>query len=73
MKQLPWALLSLAVALMLWLALALVSAENQRYALYSGRCADAVFKTEIDTKCVATVESREHWWQHLGFALTHLR
>lgn len=72
MKQLPWALLSLAVALMLWLALALVTAENQRYALFSGSCADPVFKADIDVKCVATVESREHWWQHLAYALTHL-
>lgn len=72
MKQLPWSLLTLAVALMLWLAVALVSAENQRYALLTGACADAVFKADIDGKCVATVESRDHWWQHLAYALTHL-
>lgn len=73
MKHLPWSLLTLAVALMLWLAVSLVSAENQRYALFTAACADPVFKADIDTRCMATVQSREHWWQHLAYALTHPR
>lgn len=72
-KQLPWTLLALAVALALWLALVLVHVENQRYALYTKACADPVFKGEIDKKCLASVDSREHWWQHLGYALRQIK
>jgi hypothetical protein len=27
---------------------------------------------ELDKKCLRNVQSREHWWQHLSYALTHL-
>lgn len=73
MKHLPWTLLALALALCVWLSLAIISAENQRYALIQKVCADRVFKGEIDEQCMATVQSRPHWWQHLGYAMTHVR
>lgn len=73
MKQLPWTLLLIAAALIVWLALALVQAENQRNALVSKTCADPVFKGEVDPKCLAHVKSREHWWQHLSYALQHVQ
>jgi hypothetical protein len=37
------------------------------------QCADPVFKGEIDRKCLELVASREHWWQHLWYGVTHLR
>ena len=27
----------------------------------------------VDLRCMASVHSREHWWQHLSYAMTHLR
>lgn len=73
MKQLPWTLCVLALALVAWLALALVNVENQRNALASKACVDPAFKNEVDAKCLASVQSREHWWQHLTYAMTHFR
>ena len=73
MRQLPWTLLVLAIGLIVWLSLALVNAENLRHALMTGVCADRVFKGEIDTRCRASVKSRESAWQHLAYALTHVR
>ena len=68
-----WSLLVLALGLILWLAIAVVSAENQRNALISKACQDRVFPAELDTHCLAFVHSRAHWWQHLAYALTHLQ
>lgn len=73
MKQLPWTLCVLALALVFWLSLAVVSTENQRNALVSKTCADPMFKGEVDAKCLASVQSRAHWWQHLTYAMTHVR
>lgn len=73
MKNLSWSVLAVLVAVMFWLSLALVNAENQRYAMLSKACADPVFKGEIDSRCLETVQSRPHWWQHLGHALMHVR
>lgn len=72
-NHLAWSLLVLALGFIIWLLIALGNAENQRYALLTKKCADPVFKGELDRKCLRSVESREHWWQHLGYALTHLR
>lgn len=72
MKSLPWILLGWALGGVIWLALALVSAENVRHGLMSGLCADPVYKGEIDGKCLASMQSRAHWWQHLQHGLTHL-
>lgn len=71
-NHVAWSLAAVLAALVVWLAVALVATENQRNALASQQCMDKVFKTEIDKSCLRKVKSREHWWQHLGFALTNL-
>ncbi|KAB8041404.1 hypothetical protein [Janthinobacterium aquaticum] len=68
MKQLPWILCALVLALAAWLALAVVATENQRNALSAKAC-----PSQSDARCLQSVQSREHWWQHLGYAMTHLR
>jgi hypothetical protein len=50
----------------------LVNAENQRNALMNNKCPDILFKGEIDKQCLVTVESRDHWWQHWWYAVTHV-
>jgi len=67
MKQLPWILCAATLALVAWLALAVVNVENQRNALASKACA------ESDTQCLAAATTRAHWWQHLAYAMTHVR
>jgi hypothetical protein len=64
-----WSGLVLTLGLAIWLAIALINAENQRYAMEIGKCQDPVFKGSIDKRCLETVQSREHWWDHLYFAL----
>ncbi|WGG49197.1 hypothetical protein [Rugamonas sp. DEMB1] len=72
-NHIAWSVLVLALGLIFWLTIALINAENQRNALYTAMCADPVFKGELDKKCLKSVHSREHWWQHVGYALTHVR
>jgi hypothetical protein len=72
-NQLAWTLVALLAGVVIWFAIALVNAENQRNALINKQCEDPVFKGEIDKRCLMTVSSREHWWQHLWFAATNLR
>lgn len=72
-NHIAWSILVLAIGMIIWLLIALSNAENQRYALMNKKCADPVFKGELDYKCLKTVHSREHWWQHVGYALTHVR
>lgn len=71
-NHLAWCLVILFVILAGWLGAALVNAENQRNALMTKQCQDRVFKEEVDKTCLWTVRSREHWWQHLGYAMGHL-
>ncbi len=71
-NQLAWTLVVVLAGVVLWLAIALVNAENQRYALVTNKCADPVFKGEIDKKCLELVRSRDHWWEHLWYGATHL-
>ena len=71
-NQLAWTLAVLFGGLVIWLCIALVNAENQRYALATGKCADPLFKGEID-KCLVMVRSRDHWWEHLWYGVTHVR
>lgn len=71
-NQLAWTLVVLFAGLVVWLAIALVNAENQRYALMTNKCPDPVFKGAIDQQCMVMVHSRDHWWQHLWFALSHV-
>jgi hypothetical protein len=71
-NHLAWTLVVAFAALALWLAVALINAENQRNALITKQCQDRVFKEEVDRLCLVTVRSREHWWQHLTYALSNL-
>jgi hypothetical protein len=72
-NQLAWTLVVLLCGAVIWLTIALVNAENQRYALVTNQCADPLFKGELDHKCLVMVHSRDHWWQHLTYAATHFR
>jgi hypothetical protein len=72
-NQVAWTLAVLFGGICLWLCIALVNAENQRYALMTKKCADPLFKGEQDQKCLALVRSRDHWWEHLTYAMTHVR
>lgn len=72
-NHLAWTITVLLFGVVLWLAVALINAENQRHALMNKQCADPVFKGEIDAVCMQTVNSREHWYQHLWYGMTHLR
>jgi hypothetical protein len=71
-NHVAWSLAVLALGFIVWLVIALTNAENQRNALMTKQCADPVFKGELDKKCLRTVHSREHWWEHVTYALTHL-
>lgn len=72
-NHLAWALVVILCGLLMWFGIALVNAENQRHALMTQRCVDPVFKGELDGHCLTLVRSREHWWQHLSYALTHVK
>jgi hypothetical protein len=72
-NQLAWTLVAVLTGVVLWLCIALVNAENQRNALMTKKCADPVFKGDVDQRCLLTVSSREHWWEHLWYGATHLR
>ncbi len=72
-NQLAWTLVVLLAGVVVWFALAVVNAENQRFALINKQCQDPVFKGEIDKACLKLVNSREHWWQHLWYGVTHLQ
>ena len=72
-NHLAWSLVALFAFVTIWLAIALVHAENQRNALVNNLCRDQVFNTGVDTKCLMTVESRDHWWQHLWYGVTHVQ
>ncbi len=71
-NHLAWSLVVVFLGVIFWLGVALVNAENQRNALLTKQCMDPIFKTELDRKCLRTVQSRDHWWQHLTYALSHL-
>lgn len=71
-NHIAWSAVVVALGVILWMGLALVNAENQRNALYTKQCADQVFKGEIDKACLRNVHSREHWWQHLAYAMSHI-
>lgn len=67
-----WGLVVVLAGVIIWLCIALVNAENQRYALLTGKCQDPVFPGTFDQQCLVTVHSRDHWWQHLWYAGTHI-
>jgi hypothetical protein len=72
-NQLAWTLAAIFGGLVIWLCIALVNAENQRFALANGKCQDPLFKGEIDQKCLVMAHSRDHWWEHAWYALTHVK
>jgi hypothetical protein len=72
-NHLAWTLVVLLTGLVFWMAIAIVNAENQRNALANKQCRDQVFKEEIDKTCMLTVQSREHWWEHLAYAMWHTK
>ncbi|MBQ5948443.1 hypothetical protein [Massilia sp. ST3] len=72
-NHLAWSLAAFFAGVAIWLAIALVNAENQRYALMTNKCPDPLFKGGIDKDCLVLVQSRDHWWEHLWFAVTHVR
>lgn len=72
-NHVAWTLVVILVGVVIWLAIALINAENQRNALMNKQCADPLFKGEIDRECLQLVSSREHWWEHLWYGVTHLR
>jgi len=71
-NHLAWCLVAALVAVVFWLSIALVNAENQRNALMTNRCADPVFKGSVDRQCLLTVRSRDHWWEHLWYGVSHI-
>ncbi|MFT5643489.1 MAG: hypothetical protein ACI83P_001036 [Janthinobacterium sp.] len=72
-NHLAWSLLAIVVGLILWLTIAVTHAENQRNALMTRVCQDRVFDVELDRHCLAFVQTRDHWWQHVYYALSHVR
>jgi len=72
-NQVAWTLSVVFAGIIVWMAIALVNAENQRFALVSGKCGDPVFKGTFDQKCLVMVRSRDHWWEHLWYAVTHVK
>lgn len=62
------AALCLAVALIVWLSLALVRVESQRYAMAVGMCWNDALRLP-DLACVERAETRTAWYWHLLHAL----
>lgn len=58
------------LVLVVWLANALVKAENQRYALSVGLCLDKQVLM-ADYACLAKVQSRTAWYWHIYYGLTN--
>lgn len=71
-NHLAWCLVLALAVFSFWLSISLINAENQRNALITNQCADRVFKGSVDYKCLRTVHSREHWWEHLWYGLSHI-
>lgn len=72
-NHVAWALVVVLAGALIWMSIALINAENQRYALLNRQCQDPVFKGEIDKACLSLVNSRDHWWEHLWYGVTHLQ
>jgi len=72
-NHVAWSLAAIFALVAVWLAIALVNAENQRHALATNKCPDMVFKSGVDKACLVTVNSRDHWWEHLWFGVMNVR
>jgi len=57
-----------AVLMIVWLSVALVRVENERYAMQVGMCWDEKLKLP-DLVCVRKAETRTAWYWHLFYAL----
>lgn len=59
-----------SVAILVWLASALVRVENERYALFLGMCrSHSVLGSQVDFSCLANVQTRTSWLWHLYWAV----
>ena len=72
-NHIAWSLVVILFGIVIWLCIALVNAENQRYALITNQCPDPVFKGAVDKACLYTVKSRDHWSEHLWYGFTHVK
>jgi hypothetical protein len=72
-NHVAWSLAVLFAGLAVWLCIALFNAENQRYALLTGKCQDPLFKGAVDKACLVTVRGRDHWWESLWYGVTHVK
>ncbi|TFW14868.1 hypothetical protein E4L96_18705 [Massilia arenosa] len=71
-NQVAWTLVVILMGVVFWLCFALVHAENERFAMEKSMCKDPAFPTQVDTRCLPTVHSRDHWWEHLWYAVRHV-
>ncbi len=63
-----WAFCGLFAVLLLWLCVALVRVESERYALLIGMCRDPL-TAYVSGDCLAKVQTRTAWYWHLFYAL----
>jgi hypothetical protein len=56
-----------SLVVIMWMAFALICVENERYALASGMCRDAVGMA--DAACLAPTRTLTQWAWHLWYAL----
>ena len=61
--------LTILSVLVIWLAVALVRVENQRYAMQVGMCKDQTFGIGFSPTCLKTVETRTSWMWHLLYGM----
>lgn len=65
-SQLLW-VIAVLIALLLWIGVALVRVENERYALLIGLCKVGISVT--DNTCLINIQTRTAWWWHLYHGL----
>lgn len=60
--------LVVCIALLVWMASALVRVENERYALQVGMCWNEQLRLP-DLACIEKAQTRTAWYWHLFYAL----
>lgn len=60
-------LMVVLAVLVLWMGVALVRVENERYALVTGMCRTSI--GTADLACLERTSTRTHWMWHLWYAL----
>ena len=63
------AALLVAIAAIIWLTVALVRTENERYAMTLGMCMKEAPFVSADYECLKTIRTRTAWWWHVYYAL----